>query len=597
MAVNYKSKTQLLKELNEIKQEYSILTKVFDYINDGIAIVQDDMVKYANIKLGEFTGYPKEETINVPYIKFVHPDELPKVVEIHKRRLAGEKVPTRYESALLHRDGSKVHVEFTVTEILYKGKPAVLAIIRDITERKKLQDEIISKAIFLDNLFESGPEPVALLSPDGKVIRVNKEFTKLFGYSSDEIKGQNIDDILAKEAFYQEATQLTSRTKKGERIRVVTKRYKKDGSLVDVEIIGSPITIDGKMIAKFTIYRDISEKIKAEKEIKKREERYRAIFEGSRDAIFIADENARFVEVNQAACELTGYTKEELLKMRIPDLHEETDLHAYKRYFHRIMNGESILSEAKIIRKNRTKVDTEFSNKRIFLEGIPYMHTVARDISEWKRDKEKIKASLREKDIMLQEIHHRVKNNMQIIISLMRIQARSIKSPTFTKYLQALQERVYSMSLIHDHFYKKQEFDKINIASYIKELTNHLFYISSKKEDQIKINLDLEEILLDLNKAVPFGMLVNEIVTNVLKHAFPGRKKGELSLRLYRDGNKKIHFLVNDNGIGLPKKVNVENPSTMGFQLIRDLTQQLDGEIQIESNRGTKIKVIFPEKY
>jgi two-component sensor histidine kinase len=92
-------------------------------------------------------------------------------------------------------------------------------------------------------------------------------------------------------------------------------------------------------------------------------------------------------------------------------------------------------------------------------------------------------------------------------------------------------------------------------------------------------------------------MLVNEIVTNVLKHAFPGRKKGELSLRLYRDGNKKIHFLVNDNGIGLPKKVNVENPSTMGFQLIRDLTQQLDGEIQIESNRGTKIKVIFPEKY
>jgi len=265
MAPTNKTKTQLLNELNEIKQEYNILTKVFDCINDGIAIVQDDVVKYANIKLGEFTGYPKEEIINVPYIKFFHPDELSKVLDIHKKRLAGEPVPSRYESALRHREGGKIHVEFTASEILYKEKPAALVIIRDITERKKLQDEIISKAIFLDNLFESGPEPVSLLTPDGKVIRVNKEFTNLFGYSTDEIKDQNIDDLLAKNSFYQEATQLTSRTKKGERIRVTTKRYKKDGSLVDVEINCSPIFIEGKMVAKFTTYRDISGRVKAKR--------------------------------------------------------------------------------------------------------------------------------------------------------------------------------------------------------------------------------------------------------------------------------------------------------------------------------------------
>jgi len=225
------------------------------------------------------------------------------------------------------------------------------------------------------------------------------------------------------------------------------------------------------------------------------------------------------------------------------------------------------------------------------------MHTVARDITEWKRDKEKIKASLREKEIMLQEIHHRVKNNMQVIISLMRIQARRTKNSKLANYLQTLQDRIFSMSLIHDHFYKKPELDKINIASYIIELIDHLFFIYSKKEGQIQINLDLKKIYLGLNKAIPFGMLVNEIITNVLKHAFPGKKKGNLSVKLYKDEKRKIHLIFNDNGIGIPEEIDIENPSTLGMQLIRDLTQQLDGEIQIKSNGGTQIKVIFPENY
>ena len=282
--------------------------------------------------------------------------------------------------------------------------------------------------------------------------------------------------------------------------------------------------------------------------------------------------------------------------MRIPDLHEEADLEAYKQYFHRILRGESILSEAKILRKDGQKIDVEFSNNIIFLDGTPYIHTVARDISEWKKDKERIKAFLREKDVMLQEIHHRVKNNMQIIISLMRIQARKVKNARFSKYLQALQDRVYSMSLIHDHFYKERQLDKINIATYIKELINHLFYIHGHKDNKIKINLAIDKIYLDLNKAVPFGMLINEIITNILKHAFPQRKKGEIFLRLYQDGNKKIHLLISDTGVGLPSEVDIENPTTMGLQLMKDLTQQLKGEIQIESEQGTKIKVVFPGK-
>jgi len=434
-----------------------------------------------------------------------------------------------------------------------------------------------------------------LLNPSGKAIKINKEFTRLFGYTQADVEKGEV--LLAPEELMNESNMILERTKAGKKVILQTKRFKKNGEPVEVEIVAGPIKKNNQLIAIYVVWKNLSELKESERRARKNEERFLAIFEGSRDALlFITDQQAHFVAVNQAACKLTGYSREELLQMRIPDLHEEADLEAYKQYFHRILRGESILSEAKILRKDGQKIDVEFSNNIIFLDGTPYIHTVARDISEWKKDKERIKAFLREKDVMLQEIHHRVKNNMQIIISLMRIQARKVKNARFSKYLQALQDRVYSMSLIHDHFYKERQLDKINIATYIKELINHLFYIHGHKDNKIKINLAIDKIYLDLNKAVPFGMLINEIITNILKHAFPQRKKGEIFLRLYQDGNKKIHLLISDTGVGLPSEVDIENPTTMGLQLMKDLTQQLKGEIQIESEQGTKIKVVFPGK-
>jgi len=588
------SKSQLLNELHQIKQDYSFFLTTVDHLNDGVVLVQDEVIKYANNKFADLIGYKKEQIINAPYLKFIPPEELPKVAEIHKKRLKGEKTPSRYESALLHREGRKIFVEFTINEISYKGKPGVLALIRDISERKRLENEINERAAFLESILENAPEAIALYDPAGKLIQVNRAFHNFFGFSQEDIKKGQAQ--IAPNNLIKESNELLEKARAGQTVRIETTRVNKNGESLAVRIIASPIRKDNKIIAIFIIWTDLTKLKNFEKKVQKIEERFRAIFEGSRDAIFIADENARFIEVNQAACELTGYSKEELLKMSIPDLHEKRDLHAYKRYFHRIMKGESILSEAKILRKDGTKVNAEFSNKRILIDGIPYMHTAARDITEWKKDKEKIKASLKEKSIMLQEIHHRVKNNLQIIISLMRIQARRAKHKETKQHLRTLQDRVFSMANAHEHFYRQPELDKINIATYIKGMVDHLCFLHNKSEKEIKIGLDLEEIYLALNKAIPFGMLLNEIVTNTLKHAFPGKKKGELSIRLYRDGNKRIRLYVADNGVGIPESVDRNNPETMGLQLINDLTHQIGGEVKIKNDKGTKINIIFPEK-
>ncbi|MCD6192685.1 MAG: PAS domain S-box protein [Candidatus Aminicenantes bacterium] len=594
MATHQNTYESLKKENQELKRQLNTLLNFLESATDGIIFVQDGLIKYVNESAAKLVGHSPEELIGTSFERFIHPDDLKKVMETYEKRLKGENIPSRYELRIKGKEGKISYVEVNADIVNYQGKPVTISILRDITEKKKLMDEVNEKMLLLDTVFNNAPEALAILNTDRKVIRVNKKFSELFGYSQEDLK--KLQAKIVPEHLLEESNMILEKVRSGQVVRIETTRINKSGEPVEVKIIASPIKKNNKVIGIYLVWADLSKLKKTEKSLKKSEERYKSIFEGSRDAIFIADENARFVEVNQAACELTGYSREELLNMRIPDLHGEADLHAYKKYFHQIMKGESILSEAKILRKDGTKVNTEFSNKRIFIDGIPYMHTVARDVSEWKKDKEKIKASLKEKEIMLHEIHHRVKNNMQIIISLMRIQGRKAKHKETRNYLQTLQDRVHSMSLIHDHFYQEREFDKINIVSYIKRLIDHLFFVYNTKQNQIKINLDLEKIYLDLNKAVPFGMLINEIISNVLKHAFPRRKKGEITLRLYRDDNRKIRLLVNDNGVGIPEEVDVENPSTIGLQLIKDLTQQLGGEIQIKSNGGTKIKVIFPEK-
>ncbi|MCD6192581.1 MAG: PAS domain S-box protein [Candidatus Aminicenantes bacterium] len=576
----------------EDNARYKNIIEIIDQVNDGVVIIQDEKIKFANKTLESLLGYQREKIREVPYYHFLHPEERDRVTAIHRQRLAGQKVPQRYESALCDQKGRKIPVEFSASFITFQGRPAILGIIHDITDRKKLEAQLQEKALFLENLFENAPEAVALVDPSGVVLRINKEFQRVFGYSSSEIVGHKIDNFLAKGPTYQEAQTLTQETKRGEKVFLDTVRFKKDGTPVEVEILGSPIKKDGQVVAKYTVYRDITQIKQASRAIRASEERFRAIFEGSRDGIFIVDQTGHFLEVNQAACDLTGYSREELKQLTFCDLWEKPNKEVYQNLFRRIQQGASILTEEKIVRKDGVKIDVEFSNKRINLNGQIYMHSVARDISEWKRDKEKIKTALKEKEIMLREIHHRVKNNMQIIISLMRLHSRLIKDPLSLEYCQAIQNRIYSMSLIHDHFYQQPQLEKINLASYLKKLTDHLFFIFNKNEKQIKLTLEVEEIHLDLNRAIPFGLLAYEIISNALKHAFPGNKQGQLSIRMFRDGNKKIHLVIQDTGIGLPSEIDLEHPETMGLQLIQDLTKQLDGTLQVKTNGGTTIKVI-----
>jgi PAS domain S-box-containing protein len=215
------------------------------------------------------------------------------------------------------------------------------------------------------------------------------------------------------------------------------------------------------------------------------------------------------------------------------------------------------------------------------------------DISQRKNSEEKVRASLKEKEVMLQEIHHRVKNNLQIIISLLRLQARFIKDKEAKELFKDSQRRIRSMAIIHEKLYRSEDFAQVNFAWYIQSFSTHLFQTYMVDSTKIKLNMDVDDIQIDINKAIPCGILLNELVSNSIKHAFPSGRKGQIKIRLKQTKAGRVSLEVKDNGVGFPKNLDFRKPETLGLQLINDLSKQIRATLLVEIKAGTKITVVF----
>lgn len=199
----------------------------------------------------------------------------------------------------------------------------------------------------------------------------------------------------------------------------------------------------------------------------------------------------------------------------------------------------------------------------------------------------------KENEILLCEIHHRVRNNMQIISSLLRLQFRKIQDKKLLETFKVCQDRIRSMALIHEKFYHSKNFAKIELAQYIQDLALLLFRSHGINSHSIRLNAELEEIQIDINRAVPFGLMANELLTNSLRHAFPDGKKGEIQIKLHPIHQGKFEFVVSDNGVGFPKDLDFQTTHSLGMQLVNTLVEQIDGDIELHRGKGTKFKITF----
>jgi PAS domain S-box-containing protein len=316
--------------------------------------------------------------------------------------------------------------------------------------------------------------------------------------------------------------------------------------------------------------------------------------------LLLLDQNKKIVNMNQATIQIFGYEKEDLVGKPVDMIFarkEDAEIIFEKKknkdYYsvNSISNKESILQT-----KNKTKIPVILSISPIIgdLSQVIGLVLIGSDIKDLKKAENKIKDSLEEKEVLLQEVHHRVKNNLQIISSLLNLQTKYIQNKEDLDLFRESQSRVKSMAIIHELLYQSSDFAHIDFKEYISSLVAYLFHYYSVDPQKIKLKLNVDNLMLGMETAIPCGLIVNELVSNSLKYAFPPGCDGEINIHLHSENG---HFLleVEDTGIGLPEKIDFENSETLGLRLVMGLIDQINGRIEHIAGPGTKYQITFCE--
>ena len=229
----------------------------------------------------------------------------------------------------------------------------------------------------------------------------------------------------------------------------------------------------------------------------------------------------------------------------------------------------------------------------LFISYQQISSKLQKEIIERKQAEEQIKASLKEKETLLHEIHHRVKNNMQVISSLLKLQSNNIKDNQIKAVLKESQSRVYALSAVHETLHGSENLSDIELESYLSKITSSIFQTYSTSHDKVTLNTDIEKIPVGINQASPLGLIINELISNSLKYAFPDDRKGEITVSMKKQ-DEELEFIVRDNGVGMLDGFDWKNSNSLGLKLVRTLAEnQLDGSIDMESNNGTKFTIKF----
>jgi len=305
----------------------------------------------------------------------------------------------------------------------------------------------------------------------------------------------------------------------------------------------------------------------------------------------------RFIDCNEAFCRFTGFSKEEILGRTISSITYDEDLAIGDVEMKKLLEGkiESSTFEKRYIHKSGSMIWGEINICLLdkLVNQSPYFLATIVDITERKNSDSSVKTLLAEKMLILKEVHHRIKNNMNTVSSLLSLQAQTVTEPSAVTVLLEARGKVQSMGLLYDKLYKASDFTNLSVKEYLPALVDEVI-ANFPNANNVKVEIFADDFVLDAKRLQPLGLIINELLTNIMKYAFYGREAGLITVSATNVAGH-ISISVQDDGIGMPESVSFENSSGFGLQLVHALTQQLKGTTRIERNSGTKIELEFDE--
>jgi len=376
------------------------------------------------------------------------------------------------------------------------------------------------------------------------------------------------------------------------------RQVRKGGTSIWMKVTVSPrLDRHGVVRGMLGVGEDLTAQVNAQtvKEQREREVRLMAFtLNCALDGFCITDLEYTILYINDSFRVLFGYGEDELLGQNIRVLSSSSVPNRFLRDIDEQIRQQGWSGTVQGRRKDGSEFPVEVSISVVLNDqGEPVaLVGVARDITERVQAEDQIRGSLKEKEVMLKEIHHRVKNNLQVISSLLNLQSAQEQNPAILAALKESQGRVRSMALVHEELYRSNDLSDIGMDSYVRKLTANLFFAYQSATTRVTLDIDVRDVYLPVDTAIPCGLIINELISNSLKYAFKKRQKGLVTVRFNHDG-PVYRLVVSDDGVGLPKDLDIENTESLGLQLVSTLAKQLRGTIEVDRSEGTSFILEF----
>ncbi|MDZ7755425.1 PAS domain S-box protein [Rhodohalobacter sp.] len=589
---------------SKIRQSEKNYRDLFELSPEPMMLFELDTYKFVDVNMVAVSqyGYSKEEFLSMTLMDIKPPEEIEESKKVIQE--TRDLTHVKYDKDYRHitKSGEELLVEIHASTIDYNGKNVRMALVHDVTEKRKEEERLKLLESVITNTNESVviTETKKSTNPIRRIVYVNEAFTEMTGYSKEEMIGESISILNGEETDSNEIARLYRAMDNWESFSVELINYKKNGTPFWIYISMVPVSNEKENYTHWVaIGRDITSEKKSKSQLQKSESRLQGIIDSQTNYIIRTDLEGYYTYYNPKFKEEYGWVHD---KDKLEGAHCMISIKEYhhdrvRQVVEQCMKNPNEVYQVEIDKPGKSgKIKTTLWDFVCLTDnaGKPTeIQCVGIDITEKKVSETQLKESLKEKDILLAEIHHRVKNNLAVVSGMLQLQAFEEKNKDVQYKLNDSILRIQAIATIHEILYRSGSFSNLQFSDVAEQLVHKIDSVAGENRN-IEINIKKTPIQLNINQAIPSALILNEILTNIFKHAYIGRDKGKIDIDISLN-KEEVTIKVKDDGVGIESSG--KGGGSLGLNIVKILTEQLEGEHRLyDTGNGTVFELVFNKK-